>query len=59
LYSSGQNPSEVWNVHHAQPQTLPLIDAYAWGVLIWVCGIFEFESKEENKKKRESKFREK
>jgi hypothetical protein len=46
-------------LHHAKPQSLLLFDAYAWGVLIWVCGIFGFESKGENKKERKTKYRNK
>jgi hypothetical protein len=41
-------------LHHAKPQTLFLFDAYALGVPIWSCGMFEFESKRENKKKRKT-----
>jgi hypothetical protein len=39
-------------LHHVEPQLLSLFDAYAWDGHIWICGIFEFESKEGNKIKR-------
>jgi hypothetical protein len=44
-------------LHHAEPQTLFLFDAYAKSVQISICGMVDFEFKRENKTKRKTKFR--